>query len=153
HSPFFLRALFVLALFLLAGLYGLWLAHSEFANVASRVIVNHPRVRAELGSDVRVPLVVGWNLNDVAFLFGLIGGQEGWGYLTVRMTKSNGQWHYPELRVHNVTEEHVINLSSREAASKDDLHADARLYLVALGHSAQPEVDAVATHLQDDFGI
>src|SRR5258707_10726579 len=154
QTPLFKISVLVLAIFILAGFYELWLTRSEFANRAYQAVVTNPRVSSELGAKVHVPAVLGWSFNDVAFLFGLIEARDGWGYITVQMVKTNGRWDFPELRVHNVTEKHIINLSAvPPVASPDQLHARARLYLVALGSSAQPEVDGAAAFLRNEFGI
>ena len=54
------------------------------------------------------------------------------------MQRTDRRWSFPELRVHDVSEDHIIPMSAIPPVAKaEQLHAQARLYLVALGSSAQ----------------
>jgi hypothetical protein len=86
----------------LAGGYQWWLLSSDFAQVMYRTVVLNPRVREEFGTGVEARALIGWSLDDTAFLFGPVWGKENWGYVSASMQRSNGQWSFPELRVHDV---------------------------------------------------
>jgi YD repeat-containing protein len=153
-SPLFWIGLALVTLSTLAGGYQWWLLRSDFAQLMDQTVVLNPRVREEFGAGVEARALIGWRLHDTALLFGPVWGKENWGYVSATMRRSAGHWSFPELRVHDVSEGHVIPLSAIPPVAKaEQLHAQARLYLVALGSSAEDEVDGLAAFLHAAFAI
>ncbi len=152
RAPFFKILVTFCLLIVLGQGYEIWLTHSGFAGFAADEIVHSARVRAEFGEDVRLPLAVGWSSDTTAYFFGYVRGAQAQGYATVNMIRTGNQWSAPDLRVHDLTEDHVVNLSAAPTpATPEQLHGTGRLYIVPLGESAREEVTSLATTLRDKF--
>ena len=149
-----IAAMSLLAICTVVGLYETWLMHSDFLAAVRARMLQEPRIRTEFGNDVRIPIAMGWNLNGVATVFAYVKGSEARGFGFFEMYRSSGVWALSQGEIHDVTEDHVLNLSPVGGLAKaDQLHANRRLYLVAFGASAAAEVDGLAQFLQEELGV
>jgi YD repeat-containing protein len=129
--------------------YESWILHTDFYQQTRARILNDPRVIADFGSSPHIPIVIGWSFDGKAKLTMLIQGQRSSGIATARLVGNGGNWSFLGLEV-----DHWINASPGPAlATRAQLHGQGRIYLVAVGNSAQEDVAALATFMKDDLGV
>ncbi|HYA26040.1 MAG TPA: DUF6531 domain-containing protein, partial [Terriglobales bacterium] len=126
----------------------------DFMRAAREQVTHDPRVRAEFGNDVSMPFAFAWNLDGMPNVRGYVKGSEASGYASLRMSHETKGWVISQGKIHDTTEDHVLNLSPTAGiADVSQLRIRRRLYLVAVGSSAHNEVQDLAGFLEQECGV